>query len=293
MLTRGWCRSYVNHQVNRLKRLFRWAAGYELVPPSVHHGLQAVPALRRGDPGVRENGPVKPVPDAYVDAALPFMPPPVRAMVELQRLTGCRPGEVVLMRSCDLDTACRVWVYRPGSDEGPAGRHKNSHHGHARDVFIGPKAQDVLKPWLKTDLRAYLFSPAEAEAARNADRRRGRKTPMTPSQARRKPKVKRARPRRDRYDAGSYRQAVTRACDKADAAERRRLADAGTPAAEDARLVPRWHPHQLRHGFATAVRRGHGLEAAQVLLGHAQANVTELYAEADRAKAAEVIGRIG
>src|SRR5438552_3366231 len=33
----------------------------------------------------------------------------------------------------------------------------------------------------------------------------------------------------------------------------------------------RWHPYQIRHSFATRVRKQHGLEAAQVLLGHARA----------------------
>jgi integrase len=45
--------------------------------------------------------------------------------------------------------------------------------------------------------------------------------------------------------------------------------------------VEPWHPHQLRHTHATEVRRRHGLEAAQVALGHANAAVTEVYAERD------------
>jgi integrase len=45
--------------------------------------------------------------------------------------------------------------------------------------------------------------------------------------------------------------------------------------------VPHWHPNQLRHLFATEVRRRYGLEAAQVALGHAKADVTQVYAERD------------
>lgn len=44
-------------------------------------------------------------------------------------------------------------------------------------------------------------------------------------------------------------------------------------------LVPHWHPHQLRHTRGTEVRRRYGIEAAQVALGHARADVTEVYAE--------------
>ena len=53
-------------------------------------------------------------------------------MVRLQRLTGMRPGEVVLMRAVDIDMgdpAC--WAYRPA-------RHKGQHRGRERVVFLGP-----------------------------------------------------------------------------------------------------------------------------------------------------------
>src|SRR5262249_50157856 len=143
-----------------------------------HHALQAVPGIRRGMPDVRENEPVQPVPEAHVEAAKRFMPPPVRAMVELQMLTGMRPGEVCIMRGCDLETGGHVWLYRPQS-------HKTEHHGKVREVFLGPKAQAVLRPWLKLDLQAYLFNPAEAESARAARRREQRKTPLWPSHVRR------------------------------------------------------------------------------------------------------------
>src|SRR5262245_31716328 len=42
MVGKGWCRNYVNSQVNRLKRMFKWAASEELMPPSVYHGVQSV-----------------------------------------------------------------------------------------------------------------------------------------------------------------------------------------------------------------------------------------------------------
>ena len=36
----------------------------------------------------------------------------------------------------------------------------------------------------------------------------------------------------------------------------------------------RWSPNRLRHSAATAIRQRFGLEAAQVPLGHASADVT-------------------
>jgi integrase len=57
--------------------------------------------------------------------------------------------------------------------------------------------------------------------------------------------------------------------------------------------IPDWAPNQIRHTFGTEVRAKHGLEAAQVLLGHSRADVTQTYAERDLAKAAEVARMIG
>ena len=54
-----------------------------------------------------------------------------------------------------------------------------------------------------------------------------------------------------------------------------------------------WSPNQLRHTAATEIRREFGLEAAQVIRGHSQANVTQVYAERDNAKGVEVAKRIG
>jgi integrase len=47
--------------------------------------------------------------------------------------------------------------------------------------------------------------------------------------------------------------------------------------------VPHWHPNQLRHNFATLARRQFGSEAAQVVLGHSRADMTQVYAERDLA----------
>src|SRR4051812_4484445 len=55
MIERGWCRTFINKQVNRVKRLFAWAAGEELLPLAVYQALTTVAGLRK-DPsqGPRE-----------------------------------------------------------------------------------------------------------------------------------------------------------------------------------------------------------------------------------------------
>ena len=199
--------------------------------------------------------------DEHVDATLPFLTSVVRAMVRLQRLTGMRPCEVVMMRPCDIDRTGDAWVYQPAT-------HKNLWRGHQRLVPRGPKAQEILKPFLDRPAEAFIFSPAESEKQRHVEQRTKRKTPMTPSQARRKPKAKPKRAKRDRYDTASYQRAIDYAVL---AANKRRK--------ENEPEIPVWFPLQLRHTRATEVRRQYGLDGAQSALGHKNANVTEVYAE--------------
>jgi integrase len=282
MIASGLCRNEVNKRVRHILRAFKWAVGEEMVPPFVHHGIKAVPGLRRGRADVRESEPVKPVPEAFVDAIRPYVSRQTWAMVELQRHTGMRPGEVCVMRTIDVDTTGRVWIYIPET-------HKTEHHGRSRRIYLGPKAQETLRPWLRPELTAYLFSPAEAEAERHAKQRDSRKTRVQPSQQNRR----RRRPRKspgERYDTDSYRKAIQYGVDRANAQAKRKAHQAGLDVGEP---IPRWHPNQLRHNAATRLRREFSLDVARAVLGHSSPVVTEVYAELDGAKAAEAMERVG
>jgi integrase len=103
MVRAGWCRTRVNKQVGRLKRVFKWAAAQEVVPVSVVQALACVGGLQRGRTDARETEPVGPVDDDVVNATLPHLWPTVRAMVRLQQHTGMRPGEVRALRVGDVD----------------------------------------------------------------------------------------------------------------------------------------------------------------------------------------------
>lgn len=285
MVDLDWSRGYINDQIDRIRRMFRWAVESELVPPIVCHGLRAVPGLRRGRSKVRETEPVKPIPEVHIEAVRPHVNARVWGLIQIQVLTGCRPGEAVAMRGCDLDVSGRIWAYRPSS-------HKTEHHGKERIIYLGPRAQQVVRQFLTTDLNAYLFSPAKAEATRKREMRAHRKTPMTPihrARAEAARSRRRQRAPRDHYDVASYRRAITRACDQADLAAKK--AKEVLPDSE--RLLPRWHPHQLRHTAATRLRKEFGIESARVILGHSSPTMTDLYAELDTAKAQDVMSKIG
>lgn len=265
MIESGLCRNAINQRIGRVVHVFKWAASEELVSASVYQALKTVSGLQKGRTEARESEPVKPVPETLVDATRPFVSRQVWAMVEIQRLTGMRPGEVCLMRACDLDVSGKVWVYDRGD-------HKMLYQGRERKVYMGPRAQSVLRPWLKSEPLAYLFSPAEARAERHASVRKRRKTPVQPSQFNRKKVGAKRRPG-EHYTTRTYYHAIRTACERA-------------------KVAP-WHPNQLRHNTATRLRKEFGMDVARVILGHSSPIVTEVYAEVDREKAIAVMERVG
>src|SRR5579862_1662795 len=88
MIDAGLSRGVINQRIGRIVRMFKWAVGEEIIPETVHRALAAVRGLEKGRSPARETAPVEPVPDVDVYAVLPFALPPIRAMAELQLLTG-------------------------------------------------------------------------------------------------------------------------------------------------------------------------------------------------------------
>jgi integrase len=282
MIKQNWTRGYVNSSVGCIKRMFKWGVENELVPPSIYHGLQAVAGLKKGRSEARETKPIRPVADEHVEAALPFLNSVQAAMVQLQRFTGMRPGEVCVMRPCDVDRSHPgTWIYRPES-------HKTEHHDIERVVFLGPRAQEVLRPFLLRDPGTYCFSPREMMEKRRVELRLRRQTKVQPSQVCRKKRRPKKLPG-EHYTVGSYEHAITQACKKADTKAHEDHLDVPN----NRILIPHWHPNQLRHTKATEIRREAGLDAARVVLGHRSPQITETYAEIDVNKAAEVMARLG
>ncbi|MFO0903224.1 MAG: site-specific integrase [Pirellulales bacterium] len=236
-----------------------------------------------------------PVEDAVIGATLPHLPKVVQAMIQLQRLTGMRPGEVCTIRPDDVDRTSEVWIYRPAE-------HKTQHRDRTRVVYIGPRAQEVLRPYLSRPATSYCFSPAEAAQEVRDRRHAQRKTPAGQGNeigANRKRKPVRAPG--ERYDVASYRRAIWRACERAfDMPEEWRVIP---PDANDAselrerasqwRDANCWNPNQIRHTAATAIRQEAGLEAVQAALGHARIDTSEIYAEKSATLAQDVARRLG
>jgi integrase len=285
MVDAGWSRGYVNSQVAILVRMFKWGAVEGLVPAAVHTTLDLLDGLRRGESSARETGKVRAVDEATVQATLPHMSPIVRDMIELQLATGMRPGELCIMRPCDIDRSGDVWDYRPTE-------HKTQHHDHDRLICIGPKGQGILRPYLLRASDTYCFSAKESADWHRHERHAARQTPLScgnvpGSNRQRRPK----RCPRERFDVASYRRAIHRACDVAFPPPDDIAND---PAAvEKWQSEHRWSPHQLRHTAATRIRREFDIDAAKAVLGHSATNMTGRYAEIDHGRAVQVAKMIG
>jgi integrase len=135
-------------------------------------------------------------------------------------------------------------------------RHKTRRHKKQRTIAIGPKAQAILSKYL---FRAPCFG----------------------------------------YSTASFRRAITRACDRAfPHPEFAKLKRAELTPKQLAELRAwqkqhHWHPHQLRHAAATAIREQCGLDFAQAVLGHSRADMTQHYAAVSQERAREAALQIG
>jgi integrase len=266
MMTTGITRPEVNRRVAKIRHVFKWAVAEELVPVATWQALLALRGLQRGRCECPEPEPITPVQAEHVELCLTHLRGIVRAMVQVQQLTGMRPGEVCRLRLADVDREGDVWEYRPA-------RHKTAHKGKERIVFLGPRAQVILAPYLD-DTGEYVFSPRKALTELHRERAERRATKYYAS--RQGWQVRKPVPKRepgDRYTSVSYARAIARACRKAG--------------------VPEWAPNRLRHAAGTEVRERYGLEAAQVVLGHAKADVTQVYAERNHELARKVMAEIG
>jgi len=298
MIKADWCRNMVNRSVGRVKYCFKWAASKELVPASVYQALVTIAGLRAGKSEARESVPVRPVSDATVLATLPHLSPTLRAMVELQQITGARPGEICSMRTADVDRTGAVWCFKPRM-------HKTAWLGRERVIFIGPRGQEILRPFLRLNPDAYCFSPAEAERVRREKLSAARVTPL--SCGNRPGTNRRRKPLRtvgERYDTTAFTMAIKRACEVAfsmpDELRERPGQDTSAHAVAKRRAARKawraanvWHPNQLRHSAGTRIRQEYGLEGAAAVLGHAKVETTQIYAERSATAAREIAQAVG
>jgi len=255
-ISQGLRRGYVNDQIRRVVKAFRWGVSLELIPPDRIHALRELEPLRRGRTAAPEDKKIEPVSDEQIDAAMTELSPTVQTMVQVQRLTGMRSTELCSMRVGDIDMSQAPWIYEPR-------HHKTEHYGKTRRIRLGPNIRSLITPYLKADPTAHVFDPRTAVKERHIKARRRRRRDQKPTPRMTKRKVQ------DHYTKDSFARAIRRACKRAGIRE--------------------WHPHQLRHAFITEVANRRDILTAAELAGHASTKTTERYIKRDEKKLDEFV----
>jgi len=171
-------RGYVNTEVARIRRLYRWAVSEQLVKPDVLSALQSVQPLRAGHSVAQERARRIGVEWDVVCQTLAYCSPQIADMILIQWYTGVRSDSLCLMEGSQLEVDTSPWIWRP--------RHKTEHLGVVAEIPIGPRCQRILERHLPAV--GYVFSP----------------------------RVARSNPRyRENYTSASYYQHISRAMDRA------------------------------------------------------------------------------
>jgi integrase len=261
---RPLCRSEINRAISAIVHCLKWGVSMKLCPVAVWHECTTLEALHAGRCEARETQPVGTVDAKRLKAVKAVVNASVRAMIEIQELTGARPGEVCGLKAEMIDRTVDPWHCE-------LVKHKTAHKGKRRVLFFGPKAQKVLTPLLlKRAPGEYLFQPKDAwgeQVSKKQSKDGGRREGQLPTQR------KTERTVRECYDKDTYAKAVGRGCEKA--------------------KVDHWSPNQIRHARATEIRKERGIEAAGAVLGHAHLNTTEIYAEVNLELARKVAAEMG
>lgn len=177
--------STVNVKVRLVRQMLRWAEERGFYPERCLSSVLTLKPLKAPQKTRR-----KPVAEETIKAILPHLPRPVAAMVEVQWLTGMRPGEVCAMRWTDIDCSQDPWVYRVATA-------KTDHLGHETVYYLNRRCQELLQQF-RGPGRKTVFNPRDAVVeCHGTSRPVGNGTVGT------------------RYKRLSYGQCIRRACERA------------------------------------------------------------------------------
>jgi integrase len=159
-LERGLAKDTINKYTSIIRQVFHW--GYDeagIVPMEIAAALKMIPLLKSGQTSAIEYEDIQPVDDEIVKKTLPYLKPQLQDMVKVQRYISGRPQDIFNMRLCDIDRSEEVWKYTPFT-------HKTKHKKKIRELPIGPKAQQILLPYLeqcKDDPEQFVFPRSKAK----------------------------------------------------------------------------------------------------------------------------------
>ena len=137
MIEKGWTRGVINSGLSRIRCIFKHAIAHELIDPAVLQKRQAVPALLAGRTEAHDNTPRTAVKDEDIEAVRKLVSPLVRDLIDVQRLTGARSGELLGLTTGAIHKAGEVWLAELAD-------HKTAHHGQNRSLHFEPQSQLIV-----------------------------------------------------------------------------------------------------------------------------------------------------
>lgn len=239
-------RSTINQAVSSVKRIFKWAVAEEMVAETVAFAVSVVSPLMEGETEAPEPQGVGIVEEKVIKETCKHLPPMLADVVQLLRMTGARPSEVLnLTPGHIVVTDDTLWT-------APLSKHKNSKRGKYRELQFGAKGIAILRKYMLRPSDAPMFPPLEALKQRNEGKIHRHQPPAPPTTDRTLNAV---------YSYKSLRNAIVDAAKKAG--------------------VTPWCPYSLRHTRGTEIHRQFGGDAARVSLGHSDIETTKIYVEPD------------
>ncbi len=255
-----YTRGGINGVIKWIRRIWKWGMGRQLITAEQVQGLEELKPLRMGDTEAPDNHKRARVTEEEFWKVVNVTNSVVGDMLQLIWHTAMRPHEVCDMRPFDiLCDKPECWLYVPGRDQTPVGRHKTTRFERVKVVPLASKCQKILKPRIRDfDSKKYIFSPKEAVQEILEKRSANRKTPLSCGN---RPGTNRKERRMikpgEKYDYHALRNACKRGCERAG--------------------VEVFVPYDLRRTRATGARSILGKEAAKVLLGRTKTDTTDIY----------------
>lgn len=158
LIAKKHARPYVNQQVAKIKRMFKWATSKEILPVAVYQALATVQGIAAGRTEAAEPESTERVPWCDVESTLTELSPLVADMVRVQWFTSVRSGSLCRAKPEQFDRSGELWLWRP--------RHKTESQGRELIVPVGPRCQVVLLPYMDRQPTDYLFNPRTQRANR-------------------------------------------------------------------------------------------------------------------------------
>lgn len=150
----------------RWLRFLRWAVEHEHASAELLvHATSWRPRFRDPQPPDDLEHPPRKASGAQLSAeafqaTIPLLTRLTRDLVELLALTGARPAEILILRTCDIERSDGHHIARPS-------RHKTAHLGHERTIALNRSAWFIIERRLKPFAPMDWLFPAPKDPRRH------------------------------------------------------------------------------------------------------------------------------